>query len=671
MKTQQLLFGIALSVALPFALGGCELKVEDDNNDRTAAALEEQNDILEANKTPISLFGSIVDAGTAMPVSSAIVTVRVGATWRDPVETSGSFTVASLPANTDVVIVIESPTDEFMKRAFFGKTTYVDAGQLAEQSVGDLPVSRPQTKTYSVLNAEDESTFPGLVFKYNTATAFSYDTPSAGFNEYEVVSSYDESTGQYTIEIPQDLNFTLSASGDIDGDGIPDYSTEDSDFSNGNQGGVLLYAEEAKQLEVLYVTETPEYQPVELRISIIDKFGEPIDGAEINASDRFRGKFETGFDETSQEYTFDYQSSSMIELMVPAFTSGAGIHYQSGYLRLNWATSDTLSIYESGFVNNLPNQVAVSNGMAHITVLPTEAYIGNAYVNYVSSQINPNDNYSLSRFYESPVGLVDGSVTFKQLDVLQVIKGNASENDLVPVGSTQISFADLDIPVSVTLKHNNTFLVARPESNPGSGHYSYTVNQLLNEESGSTFTDGDSQTFQIPASEAETGTFDISDVKLDNNNGTLRGSPIVAQNTAGEASTATNSRRDAYLYLPESIITLDYLRLDLVEVTESGNSYPGNTSLVIIENGELNYYDSQYLVSLATNENIFYGSGGYNYPNVDSYTSLTDGRRYKIYAYIYSRDNTNGDKNNATINYIYRVKGEDTVHSGSITLPVR
>jgi hypothetical protein len=664
---------LASGMALAIALSGC-FEVEDNNNNAdVVAALEAQNAILQqqvtvVEKTPITLFGSVVDAGTQEPVSEATILVKVGSEWRPAETVTGEFTIEQLPVNTDVVVVVQSPTSAFMDRTFYGKTTQAQQGQVAMQSMGDLLVSEGVVKTYSILDSDTSEPFKGIEFSYNTATSFSSSGPVSGLNNYAVKSTFNEATGEYSIVLPESLNFSVTASRDIDGDGILDFTPLESSFSHGDK--LYLSAFEAMQLVTMYVDETEAYQPVELRITLINELGENIEGAEFFASDTFHGRMETSYDTDTFEYVFNYHTSSRVDLNMPSFTNSEEISYQSGTIVLTWASENSLYVSDYGFRNNLSGEIAVAEGVASVIVQPYVASTASDYVSKVSSVIDEASNYSLKQFYQSQIGLLAESVTLTRNNVFTVIKGNDSATDVVPEGTTKVGYLSVPVSVTTSLSHNNTFLTATPSATLEAGSYQYRVDELINAQTGNTFDSNWYTNFSVASTTIDHGVFNINDVKFDNNNGTTIGTQIVATSTAGIANTAINDSRNTYLYFPKAILSLDFFEMNLVSYVRNGTTYTNIREINIVD-GENVFVGTRNLVSLAENENIENIAGGYS-ANIDSQTSLVDGQWYKSNSYIgiYSSDNTASSVNTATFTYIYRVRGEESVVEGTITLPV-
>jgi len=648
-----------------FSLVGC-LEVDDNSNQSVAKALNDRNDTFQEQKTPITIFGSVTNAATDNPVTDAIINIKVGTEWREPVIVSGEFSIQDLPVNTDIVLLVQSTDGSFMDRAFYGKTLSVDTGQVASQALGNLKVSEGIEKTYTILNASDSEPFQGLEFSYSVSTSFSDNYDFNAIDSYRSTSIYDSAASLYTITLPKHLNFILVASTDTDGDDIADFTPENNNFSSGNN--LQLLASEAIQLDTLYLNSATTYSPVEIRISIINKFGDILENLEIIASDQFKGRLETSFDANTNEYTFNYHALNSVSVLMPGFTSDTGDNYSSGSIELNWATDTELNIYSSGFENNITDNIEVINGIATIVIQPK---IISEYNNnrVVSSLIDEFDN-SLKQFYQEPVVLSDNSVSLEKTDVFTVIKGNQSTDDLIPNGTTQVGTITLDIPLSTSLSYNDTFLTSTPSQTLTPGSYVYRLNEILDKQTGNNLTYYTNYQFELDKI-PDTSTFNIDDIKLDNNNGSTNGSIIVSQNTANETSTIIFNYNQVSLYFPTSIESLDFLELYLVSSINNGIQQINQRTISVIKNNAT-YADIINLISLATNEQIKSVSNGYYYNNsVNMYTSLSDGLWYRSNTGLYYNDHTSTQENTATFNYIYRISGQQNIHEGTITLQVQ
>lgn len=98
--------------------------------------------------------------------------------------------------------------------------------------------------------------------------------------------------------------------------------------------------------------------------------------------------------------------------------------------------------------------------------------------------------------------------------------------------------------------------------------------------------------------------FDIADVRIDNDNFTTAGNPIIAQNTAGDASSATDVDDNVYLILPVSIKNLRDLTIRKVLVTEDGVAVNSVDSFTIVDDGRVFGASAVGFVTVADNETV-------------------------------------------------------------------
>jgi hypothetical protein len=659
-------FAVGLAVT---AVSGC-FEVEDKNDDSVAAALQAQNDILQGQLTttenPISLFGKVIMEEDPSLTVAATIKVKVGNEWRESIAVNGEFTIEELPVNSDIQILVVSENDEFMSRMFYGKTVTVEQGQTAMQSVGDLEVSEGVVKTYSILDAETDESVEGIVFEYNPSSAFSNVSIISGLDDYIIRSSYDEQTQLYTITIPKDLNYAVTADRDIDGDGIVDFTPQN--FSYYGSNSVILTASEALQLETMLVDITTAYMPVELRLSVIDRAGTYLPNIEFFASDQFLGPLDVTYDPGTEEYVFNYQSSGRVILNMPSFQTEDEVTYRSASVDIRSSTDTEMTVYTSGFANNPNRTVEVVDGIASMVVQAALESSNSSYISTISSIVDEEDEYSLKQFYSAPIGLAEDSVRLERRNVFKVIRGNESTTDIVAAGTTKLGNTTESVAITNSLSHGETFLTSRPDEDLVGGEYQYDVDVLINKQSGLEFDPRRSESFEIETPVEELPAFNINDIRLDNNNGTTNGTIIVAENTAGEASTTTNNSSTARLYFPLSIQTLDFFELNLVSYVRNGSSTISTRNIRVVDEDNI-FVNERNLVTLATNETIesFTGYG----TNADTNTSLEEGLWfYSSNSGFWAADNTGTSVNTATYRYIYRVEGEADSVEGTITLPV-
>lgn len=659
-------FAVGLAVT---AVSGC-FEVEDKNDDSVAAALQAQNDILQGQLTttenPISLFGKVIMEEDPSMTVPATIKVKVGNEWRESIAVNGEFTIEALPVSSDIQILVESENEEFMSRMFYGKTVTVEQGQTAMQSVGDLEVSEGVVKTYSILDAKTDESVEGVVFEYNPSSAFSNASTVSGLDDYTIRSSYDEQTQLYTITIPKDLNYVVTADRDIDGDGIVDFTPQN--FPHYGSNSIILTASEALQLETMLVDITTAYMPVELRLSIIDRAGTYLPNIEFFASDQFLGPLDVTYDPGTEEYVFNYQSSGRVILNMPSFQTEDEVTYRSASVDIRSSTDTEMTVYTSGFANNPNRTVEVVDGIASMVVQAALESSNSSYISTISSIVDEEDEYSLKQFYSAPIGLAEDSVRLERRNVFKVIRGNESTTDIVAAGTTKLGNTTESVAITNSLSHGETFLTSRPDEDLVGGEYQYDVDVLINKQSGLEFDPRRSESFEIETPVEELPAFNINDIRLDNNNGTTNGTIIVAENTAGEASSTTNNSSTARLYFPLSIQTLDFFELNLVSYVRNGSSTISTRNIRVVDEDNI-FVNERNLVTLATNETIesFTGYG----TNADTNTSLEEGLWfYSSNSGFWAADNTGTSVNTATYRYIYRVEGEADSVEGTITLPV-
>ena len=660
---------------LCFSLLGC-LEVKNDNKALTEA-LKEQNALLqqqneiskqqqEQNQFPVSIFGSIGNLSNDTNIENAIITLKVGPTWQDPISLDKNiFSIDKLPANVDLVVLVTSTDDTFMPRAFYTKTSYS-----TQQNIGKLNVSQGTLKTFSILNSTDNKPVTGLEFTYTLSKGYSNAQSLASIDEHRVLSTYDNETGTYSIVLASNIEYSLIASLDVDGDNKADYQAEINDFQSGSS--LYFSADDAHKLNNIYLTQLDSFKDIEIRVTLIDEYGVLFDDIDFFAIDKFKGQTAISFDAKSNQYIFKYKSSEDITLNLASFTDSDNQVFKSATIDLNYIEDDYLSISTSGFSANThraPMQFVDGIAVATVTLQlqPQTTDSSQNSVSKVSSIIDTHDN-SLKQLYTFPIGLMEGSVSLILQNSLQVIKGNLATNDVVPNGTTSISSADVPIVISTSLSHNNTFLTAQPITPLVRGSYRYTLNHLINKGTGNSFLFNNwnsSQDFSVLQS--ATIVFDINHLKIDNNNGLTNGQLIVAKNTAGVAAQAPNyNNGSTILYLPSSIESLDFLQLQLIKKVRDGVLSESNAGTILVEDSEIST-NKVTLISLAFNENVIKNVGIQLHTN----TSLPDGQMY--YSYYFSNsssDHQTANENSATFNYLYRIKGDYTIHQGEITLNV-
>ncbi|MBA6232978.1 MULTISPECIES: hypothetical protein [unclassified Colwellia] len=275
-------------------------------------------------------------------------------------------------------------------------------------------------------------------------------------------------------------------------------------------------------------------------------------------------------------------------------------------------------------------------------------------------------DHSFSVFYSQPITVSASSLSLTNTSGFTVIKGNDDSNDIVLAGTTIVS-GNVNIPVTFETSLNDTKLTVTPVSTLTSGQdYNYEVNSLAVKATEKLVdVNGDSLSFSI---EDNSDTFDINDIRLDNNNYKTNGVIITPTNSAGDSSSPYNYNRDAYLYLPTSINALQTLSLRSVSITQDGVNSNSIRDFNLVRNG--NPYNAYAigLVQLAENETLI--RDNLNISIEIGSAQLDSQKVYRTSTNEYMSDNLVGSENSMTFEYAYETK-TGVVATGTLTIPVQ
>jgi len=643
-------------------LNGC-LDVEDNNNNADVVqALNAQTAAIESqqeNENKVTFQALVIDALDFNPVSSALVTVKVGSeTIVDGlVATDGKFEVSKVPANSDIEVIVSSPDDVFVQRAFFMNTGASGTG-VAVKDFGALEVSEPQEVQISVLNNADNSPIDSLEF-----TAFSHvGSATSSILDYVHTSTYDEVNGVYTIVIPKHLVSSVNANVDIDKDGKADFIPELSSSLIDTLLHVLT--EDATSTINVYVEEAIESVIVntEYRISILGDSANSILGAEVIVETE-NGLIKSTYDVDTEQYVISSGFLGHIRLDIPAFSSD-DVNYQSSSVSIGAFSNGNLSVFLSGADNN-NGYVIPSNEVVEIAVRPRVIIdYSNLELVAKSETVNPDDS-SFSAFYSQAVTVPEDSISLTSDYGFSIVKGNESTDDNVTPGTTTLT-GGLEIPVTHTLSLNNTKLTITPDSPLTTpDFYRYQVGRLEVNETGEFITlNDDDLNFTVTA---EDQVFDINDVKLDNNNYTTNGTAIITENTAGQATSNSNYNSSVYFYFPASIESLQNFTMRQISYVANNTEHSNIINITIVSEGNL-WVNRYALVQTANNEYINRSNMSISvlHGTAQPDTQLA----YRNYAYQYMPDKTSTSDNSVTYEYSYETKAGE-ISTGTIVIPVQ
>lgn len=660
-------FKLAASLLATLSLTAC-LEVEDSNNDAVVAALEAQNKLLEeqnkANLAPVTLSANIIAATDGVNLSDAQASIKFAGDWLPAVDLSeAQLLLENLPANSDFLLRIESPTNSFVSMTYSSMTTMAGVGQKVNQDLGDIIVGAPKEKQLTLLNSSDNS-FVGNVKVYPIYNS----NPTNGYlSAYDLqlvqpdtFATYNETTGTYSLVLAEGLPLELHAELDLDNDGVRDFEPELSPAASRLLTESKVWAESS-----LYLTEINEAHKYQFGITLLDNNGTLLTSARISTDGNDNGSTFFSFNEATEQYTLDMDYRGDIDVNIPSFIVGED-SYSSAYIEV------TPSIFAGQY-----NVSISSNNSQYFTTELVDGRLNIAVSLYrynyqspgvsVLSSVLRGANYSV--FYSAPVELVtDGdtqsSVTLMQLDSVEVIAGNESDTDSIAPGTTYIRQVNTSQDVTTELMLNGTKLMISPSSSLVDGEYSYQVENIVNKLSNEQENPhGDSESFVHSNKE-----FDIADISFDNQNFTTNGQLVFEQNTAAEPVDCSwcGNRGYTNLFLPTSVNQLEQFEITFTKSVNDGVESEENRTLEIISNGN-NYYNSKvYVAAVAANE------------NVDSYVYYANGTSKTTHAYYYKRslydfylaDDTDSSKNELTFNYSYTTK-LGVSKNGTLTVPDR
>jgi len=661
LKYVNLIF-ISASICL---LTAC-LEVENDSNDDVVQALEAQNQILsESNKTnnetlSVALTGIILNAFDKTEIPSANITVVAAdvVIHDNLVFTGGEFKLENLPVRADIELIISSSDNSFIPRTFFMNTGYAYAAN-TPYDIGAFLVSEGIDVQVAVIN-----TSTGLPLSTLEFVGYSHNGSSSRAHKYKHVSAYDEANGVYNITLPKFIDTSIRANLDINKDGEKDFFPESNENAYGND--LRLSSANSQESFTLYVEEETPLTEVEYRISLIDESANVITGAALLATGSDGVESTSTFDEASDQYVISamFDDTSVIE--VPSFSIN-DIDYESASIQFSKNDDESLNVRIYGTSQNVYYKIPNTN-VVELAIMPRviNYSVTDLKVVTAANEVNSVD-HSFSVFYSQPITASANSLSLTNTSGFTVVKGDDDTNDVVLPGTTILT-GGVDVPVTFETSLNKTKLTIKPVNTLTLGQsYTYNVNSLVVAATeDSVDINGDSLSFSIENSSDVA--FDINDVHLDNNNYTTNGTAIITANSAGDGVNPYNYDRNAYLYLPSSINTLQSLSFRQVSVTQDGASSNLIRNYIFVKDGSPYSISSVGLVQLAQNENVVKEN---IYIDIESGTAQADSQKvYRAYTYVYVSDDLDSSENSLTFEYAYETKA-GVVATGVITIPVQ
>jgi hypothetical protein len=654
---------------IAFCLAGC-LDVEDKSDGKVVDALEAQNELLQQQleqasqqKSSVTLSASVTDIGTGAPAGNASATLSfAGGTSQTVDINNGSFQFPNVPVDSDYELMIRSKTGEFLERTFYGRTRANTAAGAVFQDLGKLEVAPGVERSFAVFDNVTGEPISTLVFHVN----YNQGSGSNAESKY-IKASYDETTKRYKIIVPEAIMTVISASLDLDHDGINDYQI----VNNPSEKQLQILSETLIHYDNFFLIDqrtaaNNSKENIELRISVVDDYAQPIPDLTLSVKDMVNGIVNAVYDTATDQYVLKAILSDRIEVMLPAF-SHQGKYFSSSNLVVERASQTNTYNVWAGY----STEVTFAADEARIFNAVMSPSVQTVYSNVrVASKSNSLDvsNPEYKVFYTSPVSLLPVSVKLYQTNKVTVTPGDQSPNDLVLPGVTEVMYGRYEVPASASLSLNDTLLTAIPQTDLAPGNiYEFVIDELMDKGLGTAINvNDDNLTFSAPA---QYGEFDINELRLDNNNNFTNGGPIKTQNTAGQvvvfSAWESQYSNNVSIYLPPSVASLKSLSLRKLSVIQNNVTSHESQLFTLIENANLNIW-TIYALPLASNESLRM-SGDIN---IHRGVSLTEGYWFHIYSGEYMPDNRPGYQNQITFSYSYETKAGD-ISTGTITLPVQ
>ncbi|TMP79297.1 hypothetical protein CWB73_14375 [Pseudoalteromonas phenolica] len=642
---------IALGVTACIALSGC-LEVEDNNNDALVAQLEQQNQILQdqldhqierskASKTAITLSGSVKLATEGDTLADDVtVTLYYNGKWHDAVmvDEAGNFEIAGLPSNTDVIAQVSSPSNAIMTRNFFFETDYSNAPVV--QNVSTFEVGQPETLEFTVLEEGTNLPFEGLVLE---AHLNGYHNGWVDEAIRELVednvskATLNSETGNYELVVPKGINTSLSQTTDLDADGMDD--VEGLGFSNSYQ---------LKFNPVTYLSKI-EAEQFKLALTFLAPDGSVVKPDNIFATNNDFGENKASFDDESQSFTLDANYYGNLEVLIPSFTAN-DITYQASQVKVYNFNENSQTYYvriDGGYYYNVdivPQDNIVS---VAVRLRGEEQTTPNLELVSTTQNFHP-ESHAFTYYFNAPIEV--GNRTEAKLlhtNALVVTKGNASTDDNIAPGTTEIRYEDVEVPVTTSLAFNDTALTVTPNSKlVEGGNYTLTLRRPVNKQSGyyDDFYDNKYLSVMTTTSFAETL------FKADNFNYRKNGKLITATNTAGVESADYSSEESSQIcVLIENKYNVSITNVEVIKAVANGQD-------ATISNSWVNSSGSSRLYQLAANEWLSWytvekgaavENGSYN----KSCLSILDDNSNNVMF----KDHTNDNENSITVEIEYRI----------------
>ncbi|WP_125718292.1 hypothetical protein [Pseudoalteromonas rubra] len=669
---------VALGIATCFALTGC-LEVEDnDDSKKLAEQVEQQNSIIqeqldlakqqhEITQAPITLTGKVVSVSEGVSASDATISVLVDGQWRESgsVDEQGQFSVAKLPAGHEVLVKVASASDAFVTRYFAVSTPYSTITREESFDLLDLEVSAGYTKEFTV---QESGTGEGLKALSIWAADIVADDTMVGnrrprdayleqmTKEYSQKAVFNEEKSVYQITLAKDLPSALLYQADINADKIADYRPEFAPFNFDAETMTLVSADNVTDTDNFYL-EPVKQQAYKLALTVLNSDGNVIEVDRIVAQGNDMGaKFATLNAETMQ-YELDAKYFGQLTLQIPSFIKGDVV--------FNGSTVSIQSYDEQNGsygveINGNYNRVDLVDNTLNLVVKVTDNLVEETSVSVLNTKGMRTAEDHAAIYFNVPVAVEADSIEVQKNQDVTI----SSEDGLTTVVAQPVTVA-----VSTSTDLNNTRLKISPDAPLEVGRsYSIKLNKVQNLASGETESIGYSTGYTFVQTDSD---FSLDSIVADNDNFRKNGKLILTKNSAGQSSSDTQSYNPTYLFMPINFANVEHFSIQYTGYTENGEQYDLNRDVTVVEDGRINTWNTDVarVHQLANNEQIVYP---HNYTELNPGTTLTNGNYLRVRTDVYYLgDNTSTSTNDITFAYKLQLKGDKTIKTGTLTLPIQ
>ncbi|RZM80567.1 hypothetical protein C3B51_10910 [Pseudoalteromonas rubra] len=669
---------VALGIATCFALTGC-LEVEDnDDSKKLAEQVEQQNSIIqeqldlakqqhEITQAPITLTGKVVSVSEGASASDATISVLVDGQWRESgsVDEQGQFSVAKLPAGHEVLVKVASASDAFVTRYFAVSTPYSTITREESFDLLDLEVSAGYTKEFTV---QESGTGEGLKALSIWAADIVADDTMVGnrrprdayleqmTKEYSQKAVFNEEKSVYQITLAKDLPSALLYQADINADKIADYRPEFAPFNFDAETMTLVSADNVTDTDNFYL-EPVKQQAYKLALTVLNSDGNVIEVDRIVAQGNDMGaKFATLNAETMQ-YELDAKYFGQLTLQIPSFIKGDVVFNGS---TVNIQSYDEQNGSYGVEINGNYNRVDLVDNTLNLVVKVTDNLVEETSVSVLNTKGMRTAEDHAAIYFNVPVAVEADSIEVQKNQDVTI----SSEDGLTTVVAQPVTVA-----VSTSTDLNNTRLKISPDAPLEVGRsYSIKLNKVQNLASGETESIGYSTGYTFVQTDSD---FSLDSIVADNDNFRKNGKLILTKNSAGQSSSDTQSYNPTYLFMPINFANVEHFSIQYTGYTENGEQYDLNRDVTVVEDGRINTWNTDVarVHQLANNEQIVYP---HNYTELNPGTTLTNGNYLRVRTDVYYLgDNTSTSTNDITFAYKLQLKGDKTIKTGTLTLPIQ